>query len=215
MRYSVVHSIVHAARPRVIASFTLPAAAAPRYTVACATFAGDAMRRLLPLLLPLLLVGACHDGGGPAPSLPIAQVTAGFPRGAVVDAIQVDAVDPLPLRAAELVAPDGAATPASSVDVVRDPQSSGGQRAAEAAWHDAVSGNSAIAALTMPDLQAGAALRSRTQLLTTVSSATIPLPDPVAYRRDWPRYRIRLSFGAPPGVIETREIAAPEPPPNS
>ncbi|HEX6442374.1 MAG TPA: hypothetical protein VF007_09330, partial [Stellaceae bacterium] len=62
---------------------------------------------------------------------------------------------------------------------------------------------------------ANATLRSQTRLLTTVSSATIPLPDPVAYRRDWTRYRLRLSFGTPPGAVETREIAAPEPPPNS
>jgi hypothetical protein len=178
------------------------------------TFRGDAMRRFLPLLLPLLLIGACQDGGG-TPPLPLAQVTAGFPRGAVVDAVQVDAIDPLPLRAAELVAPDGSATPASSIDVVRDPGSSTGQRAAEAAWQDPVSGSSVVAALTMPNAEAGAALRSRTQLLTTVSSATIPLPDPVAYRRDWTRYRIRLSFGTPPGVVDTREIAAPAPPPNS
>ena len=174
------------------------------------------MHRCLPLLFPVLLLGACEGGGGaPPPALPIAEVKAGFPRGAVVDAIQIDAVDPLPLRAVELVAPDGAATPASSIDIVRDPSSYAGQRAAEAAWNDSVSGNYAAAALAMPNAEANASLRSQTRLLTTISSATIPLPDPVAYRRDWPRYRIRLSFGTPPGRLETREIAAPEPPPNS
>ena len=35
-----------------------------------------------------------------------------------------------------------------------------------------------------------------------------------ANRRDWQKYRIRLSFGDPPQV-ETREIAAPAPPPSS
>jgi hypothetical protein len=174
------------------------------------------MRRFLPLLFPILLVGACEGGGGaPQPALPVAEVKAGFPRGAVVDAIQVDAVDPLPLRAAELVAPDGVTTPASSIDVVRDPGGHAGQRAAEAAWNDAVSGNNAAAALAMANVEANATLRSQSRLLTTVSSATIPLPDPVAYRRDWTRYRLRLSFGTPPGAVETREIAAPEPPPNS
>jgi hypothetical protein len=127
----------------------------------------------------------------------------------VLDAIQVDAVDRLPLRAAELVAPDGSATPASDIDVVKNPRVGIGQRAAEAAWQDAVSGSSAALALTLPDAQASAALRSQTQLLATASSATIPL----AYRRDWPRYRIRLGFGTPPGEVQTREIPAPEPPP--
>jgi hypothetical protein len=51
--------------------------------------------------------------------------------------------------------------------------------------------------------------------LATVSTAEIALPDPVAYRRDWGKYRIRLNFGTPPGETETREIAAPEPPPGS
>ena len=63
--------------------------------------------------------------------------------------------------------------------------------------------------------EAGAALRGRQQLLATVSTAEIALSDPVAYRRDWRRYRIRLTFGTPPSKIETREIAAPEPPPGS
>jgi hypothetical protein len=48
-----------------------------------------------------------------------------------------------------------------------------------------------------------------------VSTADIALPDPVAYRRDWARYRIRLVFGTAPGELETREIAAPEPPPQA
>jgi len=71
----------------------------------------------------------------------------------------------------------------------------------------------AAAALTTPNAQIGAALQGEVQLLATVSTAEIPLPDPVAYRRDWTNYRIRLTFGTPPGDVETREIAAPEPPP--
>ena len=55
-------------------------------------------------------------------------------------------------------------------------------------------------------------MRSQVQLLANLSQAEIPLPDPIAYRRDWPNYRVRLTFGTPPGAIEAREIAAPEPP---
>ncbi len=43
-----------------------------------------------------------------------------------------------------------------------------------------------------------------------MSSASIALPDPVAYRRDWQKYRIRLRLGDPPQA-ETRELAAPAP----
>ncbi|MGA8550040.1 MAG: hypothetical protein WB678_07360, partial [Stellaceae bacterium] len=59
----------------------------------------------------------------------------------------------------------------------------------------------------------GGAPRTQTTLLAIVSSASIPLPDPVAYRRDWQKYRIRLHFGTPPDQVETREIPAPAPPP--
>jgi hypothetical protein len=65
----------------------------------------------------------------------------------------------------------------------------------------------------MPETYAGAALNSQQQLLATVSTAEIALPDPVAYRRDWARYRIRLTFGTPPGEVETRLLPAPPPPP--
>ena len=67
----------------------------------------------------------------------------------------------------------------------------------------------------MPNAGGGAALQGQQQLLANVSTAEIALPDPVAYRRDWRRYRIRLTFGTPPGEVETRDIAAPEPPPGS
>ena len=49
------------------------------------------------------------------------------------------------------------------------------------------------------------------QFAQLLSTAEIALPDPVAYRRDWTQYRIRLTFGTPPGGVETSEIAAPEP----
>jgi hypothetical protein len=56
-------------------------------------------------------------------------------------------------------------------------------------------------------------LRTQEQVLTTVSVAAIPLPDPVAYRRAWREYRIRLGFGIPPGEVRNVEIPAPPPPP--
>ena len=43
---------------------------------------------------------------------------------------------------------------------------------------------------------ADATYRSETQVLMMVSTADIPLPDPVVYRRDWANYRIRLGFDA-------------------
>jgi hypothetical protein len=168
------------------------------------------MRRVLPLLLPLVLIAGCDGGDAPLPS---EQVRAGFPQGGVADTIAIDAIDPLPLRAAELVAANGATTPASNIDVTASPSFATGQWAAGDPWPNSLGGGGAAAQLAMPNVQAGAAVQGRTQLLATVSKAEIALSDPVAYRRDWPKYRIRLTFGTPPGETETREIAAPEPPP--
>src|SRR5205807_7086247 len=105
------------------------------------------------------------------------------------------------------------ATPASAIDVVAQPRFATGQWTAGNPWQNAIAPSNAVPALALQNAQAGAAIQAREELLATVSSADIPLPDPVAYRRDWPRYRIRLVFGTPPGAIEMRELPAPEPPP--
>ena len=171
------------------------------------------MRRLFPALLPLFLVAACDAGGNAAPPpVTAAAVQAGFPRGGLADTITVSAVERLPLRIAELVAPDGAATPANWIDVNNSPRVATGQRVAGNPWETAVTGSTAAAALTTQDAQLGATLQGQVQLLGTISTAEIALPDPVAYRRDWTSYHIRLTFGTPPGDVATSEIAAPEPP---
>ena len=171
------------------------------------------MRRLVPALLSLFLVVACDTGGNtPPPAVAAAAVQAGFPRGGLADTITISAVERLPLRIAELVAPDGATTPANWIDVNNSPSVTTGQRVANNPWDTAVTGSSAAAALTSQNAEAGATLQGQVQLLGTVSTAEIALPDPVAYRRDWTQYRIRLTFGTPPGDVATSEIAAPEPP---
>ena len=168
--------------------------------------------RLLPLLAPMALLAACADGAVPPPTGPAPQLHASFLPHGTADTIVVEAVERLPLRAAELVAPDGTVTPASYVDVAATPSLATGQWSAGNPWLDAISGGPPAAVITANG-NPQAALRSREQLLATVSTADLALPDPAAYRRDWTHYRIRLSFGTPPGAIENREIAAPPPPP--
>jgi hypothetical protein len=171
----------------------------------------------LPVLLPLLLIAGCEDGGAlpPGPPDASAQLRAGFPRGDLADTIRVEAIDRLPLRAAVLVSADGATIPAGTIDVADSPSFATGQWVAGDPWRGALAGGMTPAGLGMQQAQAGAALQGRQQLLAAVSTAEIALPDPVAYRRDWRKYRIRLTFGTPPGETETRELAAPEPPPGS
>ena len=164
------------------------------------------------------MIAGCEGGGFLPPGPPqapgsTAQVRAGFPRGGIADTIAINAIERLPLRAAELVAPNGTTTPASSIDVDASPSFTAGQQVAGDPWQNALSGSGSAAAPDLLHPEAGAAIESRAQLLATVSKAEIALPDPVVYRRDWAHYRIRLTFGTPPGEVESREIAAPEPPP--
>lgn len=178
------------------------------------------MRRVLPVLVSLIVLAGCEGGapaGGPpqaagAPTGAVAQVRAWFPPHGVVDTIVVSAVERLPLRAAELIAPDGTATPAGYVNSEPAPRVAVGQWGTSHSWQDSVSGNNALAALALPSGVGQAALRSDQQLLAIASTADIPLPDPVLYRRDWQHYRIRLVFGPTPDQQESQEISAPAPP---
>ncbi len=165
------------------------------------------MRCALSILLPAVLLAAC--GGAAPPTAPTPDVSARFPRGGLTDVIEVRALDRLPLRMAELIAPDGTATPAGAIDVNPSPRVVGGQYVVDNPFASQVGAAGAFSALSITHTEGGAALRAREQVLAVQSAASIALPDPVAYRRDWPRYRIRLGFGPAP---EIREIAAPEPP---
>ena len=98
-------------------------------------------------------------------------------------------------------------TPEDAIDITARPRSRYGLEATT----DPSQGGLASPIQSGPPLIP--AIRSEGQLLTTISRASITLPDPVAYRRDWQHYRIRLDFGVPPGAVETQEITAPAPPP--
>ena len=63
------------------------------------------MRVVATFLIVGILAACAYESG--APSLPSDQVRAYFPSGGVADAIEVDATNRLPLRTAELVAPNG------------------------------------------------------------------------------------------------------------
>jgi hypothetical protein len=160
-------------------------------------------------LLCLLLLAAC-DGGGPAP-LPNDQIRASFPPGGVVDQIVVEATDRLALRGAELVAPDGHTTPALSITANPAPTDTFSQEFPNSPYAGANFGVANIGSNALSPGVVGAAPNTQTKLLAIVSNASIQPPDPVAYRRDWQKYRIRLRFGDPPQA-ETREIDAPAPP---
>jgi len=158
----------------------------------------------------MLLLAGC-GASGPA-SLPNDQMSASFPPGGIVDQIEVNATDRLPLRAAVLVAPDGRATPALSITANPAPTESFSQQFPNSPYASANFGVAGIGSNALSPALVGAVPNTQTKLLAVASSASIQLADPLAYRRNWQKYRIRLSFGDPPQVV-TREIAAPAPPP--
>ncbi|HXC26626.1 MAG TPA: hypothetical protein VNV38_01630 [Stellaceae bacterium] len=168
-----------------------------------------AMRRFWMILPCLVLLAACADAPPPDTG-PMQGVRASFPPGAVVNVIRVDALDTLPLRSAELVAPDGSTTPASSIDVQRNPQTIAGQHAFNDPWRTSSLGPNGLN--PMPDATSDPSLYAVHQLLLTVSTAEIATPDPVAYRRDWQNYKIRLGFAGGGQTLDMREVPAPKPP---
>ena len=165
--------------------------------------------RAAGFLLMLALVSACAPEGGLAP-LPTDQLRARFPPGGVVNSIEIDAIDRLPLRTAELVSPDGQATPASYLHVNSSPSVTFYQRQIDTPYEGNIFGIHGVA--PVPAVVTGAP-QGDAQLLAMVSTASIPLPDEIEYRRDWRSYRIFLSFGDLAGEVERRVLPAPEPPP--
>jgi hypothetical protein len=138
------------------------------------------------------------------------QVSARFPPGGVVNSIEVDAIDRLPLRTAELVSLDGRTTPASYLHVNPSPSVSFYQRQIDTPYEGNVFGIGNLA--PVPAVVTGAP-QGDVQFLAMVSTASIPVPDEIEYRRDWRSYRIFLSFGDLAGEVERRVLPAPEPPP--
>jgi hypothetical protein len=166
------------------------------------------------IYLPILVLFTACAEGGLAP-LPSDQIRAFFSPGGVVDVVEVDAVDRLPLRTVQLIAPDGEATPATYLTVKPSQSFTSDQEFPNGPYAgNALSIGNFAAGLPLPDL-IGQAPQQRVAFLAMVATASIPLPDPVEYRRDWRNYRIRLDFGDAPGEVESREVAAPEPPPGN
>lgn len=165
--------------------------------------------RAAGFLLMLALVSACAPEGGLAP-LPTDQLRARFPPGGVVNSIEIDAIDRLPLRTAELVSPDGQTTPASYLHVNPSPSVTFYQREIDTPYEGNTFG--IHGAVPVPAVLTGAP-QGDAQLLAMVSTASIPVPDEIEYRRDWRGYRIFLSFGDLAGEVERRVLPAPEPPP--
>lgn len=155
-----------------------------------------------------VLLTACGRGG--LTPLPADRVGASFPPHGLANVIVVDALTRLPLRRAELVASDGRTTASGPIEVNPTPAAISYQNIAGHPY----GGN--FAGIGQPEAvlpaSSGAAPQTESRLLEMHATAAIALPDPVAYRRDWRHYHIRLVFGTPPAPVESRTLPAPPPP---
>src|SRR5438105_8622063 len=125
-----------------------------------------AMLRLVLLLAAAALVGCAGSGLAPVAT---DQVRAHFPPGGVVDVIEVDAVDRLPLRKAELIATDGRAIAASYLNVNPSPGVTVDPEFSSSPGYGFGTGNIG------PHQTLGGA-QQRVAVLAMVSTASIPLP---------------------------------------
>ncbi|MGH7052358.1 MAG: hypothetical protein ACREFA_00855 [Stellaceae bacterium] len=164
--------------------------------------------RRAAVCMSFLLLAACGRGG--LPPLPADRVDASFPPHSLANVIVIDALTRLPLRRAELIAPDDRTTASGPIEVNPTPAAISYQNIAGHPYGGDLAGIGQPEAV-LPTAS-GAAPQSESRLLEMHATAAIALPDPGAYRRNWRNYRIRLVFGIPPAPVESEIIPAPPPP---
>lgn len=161
--------------------------------------------RYIHVLLALMILAGCSAGGGAIVSRP---VSAEFAKAAP-DAIEVEVKDRQPVETAELVAPDGSATPAYQIDRSKVVES----YAPEPAFGVGVFGGSSghIGTSVGINIPIG---RSDTAPYEPVieSRALIRVPDMAAYRSNWQNWKIRIELGTSETNERVMEIPAPRPP---
>jgi hypothetical protein len=148
------------------------------------------MRNAVIACLALVALAACaSDRERAAAEVPKPDYLASFAPEAA-DLLLVEVRDEDPVRAARLVAPDGAAIEAHAIDTERRSRGGGGGG-------------------FYPSVGVGVGGGSRRTEYESV--ARIRIPDPAAYRANWQKYEIRATLGE--GAEEHEVvIPAPEPP---
>lgn len=166
-------------------------------------------------LVALALAGCASDPQTPKPP----SIEARYGAGGNI--VQVTVTDRLPLRGAELVAPNGTAEAARSINTERLARSYaapgyGPTVGVGVGGFSGSSGRSGFGTglgLGFPLGGFGSGPATESELAAqVVSNAFIPVADAEAYRASWRQWRVRLSLGAA-GVDErVVEVEAPPPP---
>jgi hypothetical protein len=168
------------------------------------------MRNAVIACLALVALAACASDRQRAAEADEPAYAASFaPESA--DLLMVEVRDEDPVRAARLVAPDGAAVEAHAIDTERRSRSGGGggfyPSVGVGVGTGSNSGVSTGVGIGFPIFGGGGgAAREEFQ-----SVARIHIPDLAAYRANWQKYEIRVTLGEGADEHEV-VIPAPEPP---
>jgi hypothetical protein len=139
------------------------------------------------------------------PSFPLPDsAVAQFGAGANINIIEVAVSDRERASRIELIGPGGVVWKARSLVA----EAAASQAATTSGFPPpdiAIKSGAVISALG----QNAAGHNSSNQI---VSTASIPLAEPLRYRRSWQEWRIRIEFGTSPGPVRVVTLPAPRPP---
>lgn len=162
--------------------------------------------RYIPALAALLLLAACSGDGGDI-TRPVSAEFAPADTETAGAAIEVTVEDRQPVETAELVAPDGSATPAHQIDRSRIVEHGAAQPSIGVGVFGGSSGRvGGGVGIGFPMGSSGSYDR------VIDSRALIRVPDMAAYRQGWQDWKIRIRLGTTETNERVMEIPAPRPP---
>jgi hypothetical protein len=163
---------------------------------------------MLILISALLTAGcAAQQGEAPAASAGSYQLSAAFADGGD-QLIRVVVTGEKPAAAIELVSPAGQVARAERIERTRISQRQAGQPAISMGVGVFGGSSSGVGTAVGIGVPLGGGGNEQGQSFTR-SEADLPVGDMAAYRADWQRWQIRVSFDGPPRQIMT---PAPRPP---
>ena len=170
------------------------------------------VRTALPLTLAFALTG-CYSSGESGPTAARQQSVTGYFSATEHGVIEIDITDPLPVKTASLVGPDGTATQAFQID--RDRQVYHGDGPARPTVGGTVTGGSSSRIGTSIGIGFPLFGGDGSGVTTTVtaSRALIRVPDLGAYRTDWQKSKLHIELDD--GVTRRVMELLPPPPPQN
>jgi hypothetical protein len=161
----------------------------------------------------LLALGGCYSGGESGPTAARQQSVTGYFSATDHGVIEIDVTDPLPVKAASLVGPDGAAIEAFQID--RDRQIYHGNGPIRPSIGGTVTGGSSSRIGTSVGIGFPLFGGDGNGVTTTVTASRVQIRvlDLAAYQTDWQRSKLHIELDD--GVTRRVMELLPPPPPQN